>query len=96
MILIPKKLPIWRVLIVFLTLYFSAYAVFGSRGVLAMAFLKSDLDYKQEQLVEIQEKTQKLSHRVTLMRPDSLDLDMLDEQARRIMNYTHPDDIVHQ
>ena len=33
-----------------------------------------------------------LAHRVGLLRPDSLDPDMLEERARMLLNYGHRDD----
>jgi cell division protein FtsB len=35
-----------------------------------------------------------LERLVSLMRPASLDRDMLEEQVRLVLNYTHPDDVV--
>ena len=35
-----------------------------------------------------------LEHRVTLLRPDSLDRDLLEEQARKMLNYGHADEII--
>jgi len=36
----------------------------------------------------------RLESRTALLRPDNLDRDMLDERARLMLNYSHPDDII--
>jgi cell division protein FtsB len=35
-----------------------------------------------------------LDHRVALMRPESIDPDMLDELARAVLNYAKPSDLI--
>jgi cell division protein FtsB len=35
-----------------------------------------------------------LEHRVVRLRPESLDLDLLDERARAVLNLSSPDEIV--
>jgi cell division protein FtsB len=35
-----------------------------------------------------------LARQVRLLRPENLNRDMLDEQARRTLGLTHPDDVV--
>jgi len=34
-----------------------------------------------------------LERKVSLLRPESLDPDMVEEQGRRLLNFSHPDDI---
>ena len=43
---------------------------------------------------EHQEKQAKLEQRVIMLRPGTLDLDMVEEQSRRMLNFTHQDDVV--
>ncbi len=68
--------------------------MFGSRGFYQMLRLEEQMRITEMQLTAIQEKNHSLSQKIALMRPDSIDIDMLDEQARRVLNYVHEDDIV--
>jgi hypothetical protein len=42
----------------------------------------------------LQEVKQRLERDVSLLRPESLDPDMLDERARAILNLAHSDDLI--
>ena len=81
-----------QVLLVCLAAYFGYHAVQGDRGVLAWLRLEQELAQARaldRQLAAVQER---LTRRVGLMRPDHLDPDMLEEQARLILNFGRPDD----
>jgi cell division protein FtsB len=81
-----------QVLLACLAAYFGYHAVQGDRGVLAWLRLEQELAQARaldRQLAEVQER---LARDVGLMRPDHLDPDMLEEQARLILNFGRPDD----
>lgn len=74
--------------------YFAYHAVHGDHGLYASWRLQSKaaaLRAERDALVAIREG---LEHKVALMRPESIDPDMLDEQARKTLNLAHPNDIV--
>lgn len=73
-----------------LLLYFTYHAVQGERGLIALWHLSEQLETARIAVAEVAETRQKLERRVSLLRPDSLDLDMLDEQARRVLDLVHP------
>lgn len=77
-----------------LCLYFSFYLVFGPRGYLALDRLENDYSAQRAELDVLQTARKQLESDVHLMHPDSLDADMADEQARRILGYTKNDEIV--
>lgn len=67
--------------------YFGYHIIQGERGVLAWLQLEKDLRLAQANAAVLgQEKTQ-LEHRVSLLRPNSLDPDLLEERARVVLNY---------
>ena len=73
--------------------YFAYHAVHGDHGLYASWTLKETqqrLESERDSLAEVREE---LEHKVALMRPESLDPDMLDEQARLRLNLAHPDGI---
>ncbi|MFZ4763040.1 MAG: FtsB family cell division protein [Alphaproteobacteria bacterium] len=90
----------WRVAItaslaaLFLTLYFFYHALHGERGLSRYYELRQEVSKAEEKLARLQEENLKLEKRVQALRPESLDLDLLDERAREVLNYALPDDMV--
>jgi len=77
-----------------LCLYFSFYLIFGPRGYLALQRIEQTLAVKSLAHSELKSKREALESDVKLMRPNSLDSDMADEQARRTLGYLKSDEIV--
>lgn len=74
--------------------YFAYHAIEGERGVLAYIKLNDELESAQQIARQVAEERADLEHRVDLLSPDSLDPDMLEERARSLLNYGHPDEKV--
>lgn len=94
-----KKYMQWRRLglmglIAILFVYFAYHLFQGERGVLSMLSLRTELAKDKEILAEKERKKAQLEHQVHLLRPDSLDLDMLEERARVVLHYANPDELV--
>jgi cell division protein FtsB len=70
------------------------HLVNGDRGLIAWRTLQEEIDALQSELEPLREERAVLDRRVRLLNPDSLDPDMLDEWARRLLNYGRPDEIV--
>jgi cell division protein FtsB len=62
--------------------YFSYYAIWGERGMLALTDVQDRLGVQREQLAQLQSDRQRLEHRIQLMRPGSVDNDLVEELAR--------------
>ena len=75
-------------------LYFIYHTVQGDRGVIAYLRLNAQLERAEMALMESNAARDILARRVELLRPENLDRDMLDEQARHILGLAHPDDVV--
>jgi cell division protein FtsB len=73
-----------------LLVYFVYHAVQGERGLIAWARVSKDIESTQAALLASRAQEHGLEARVRLLRPDSLDRDMLDEQARRMLNVIRP------
>ena len=69
--------------------YFAFHAVEGERGILAWHRMKADLEHATARQAELAAERARLTQRVGLLAPGSLDRDMIDEQARRLLNYGH-------
>jgi cell division protein FtsB len=77
-----------------LTSYFCYHALSGDRGLLAMIKLNKQVDKLEAELDIVRAERLHIEHKVTLMRPDSLDIDLVDEQARRSLGYATKDEAV--
>jgi cell division protein FtsB len=74
--------------------YFAYHALHGDRGLLAYIHLQQEIKKAEitRDLVHAERET--LDRRVALLRPNSVDPDMLDERARTVLNMGHKDDVV--
>ena len=73
--------------------YFGFHALHGSFGLYSseqLALQKADLTSELERLTRERES---LERQVALLQDDRVERDMLDEQARRALNYTQPRDL---
>jgi cell division protein FtsB len=74
--------------------YFIYHAVQGERGILAWLRLNQQLEAAQDELAMSAAERAALEQRVALLSNSSLDLDMLEERARIMLNFSDPDDVV--
>ena len=75
-------------------LYFAYHGINGDRGLLAWRKLEKEVQSTQAELGRARGERETLERRVELLYPESLDRDMLDESARRLLNYGRPEEIV--
>jgi cell division protein FtsB len=76
-----------------IALYFAYHALVGDFGLVAWLELEREKAMLEEQLASAQAERLELEHRVSLLRPESLDPDMLEERARETLSLAHPNDI---
>jgi cell division protein FtsB len=74
--------------------YFLYHTIQGDHGWMAMLRLKNEIGAAEGNLSQLQKEHQDLDHRIHLMRPGSLDPDLLDEESRKNLDYTKPGEIV--
>ena len=74
--------------------YFGMNAFSGSRGLRAKQDLAQQMTDLSAELAQLQAERKHWERRVNLLRPESLDPDMLDERARAMLDYVHPRDLV--
>ncbi len=75
-------------------IYFGFHVIHGDRGLLTYVQLKHHIAETAPVLEAVRAERRKLEKRVSLLRPDNLDLDMLEERARVMLNYGYPDDVI--
>ena len=74
--------------------YFAYHLFVGDHGLEARARLQTEVKLLDSELKGLEAVRERLDRDVALMRADKLDPDMLDERARAILNFSHPNDIV--
>jgi cell division protein FtsB len=77
-----------------LTGYFAYHLVEGDRGLRAWVQVTQELRLAKENLSAVAADRAALDHRVSHMRPDHVDPDLLDSQVRRTLDAVAPDEIV--
>lgn len=86
---------IWLTALTFgVFVYFSFHLLHGERGYFALQGARFRLAQAQERYENIKIERERLQHRVVLLRPQSLDSDMLDERVRAVLGYSHPDELI--
>ena len=74
--------------------YFLYHTVEGERGWVAKVHLQNETGTAEETLEKLRDQREALERRVKLIRPETMDPDLLDEQARKTLNYSKPNEII--
>jgi cell division protein FtsB len=74
--------------------YFVWHGLHGAYGFWSAKQLDAEVAALSQQLAQLRGERKRLEQRVSLLRPESLDPDMLDERARALLNQAHPNDLV--
>ena len=84
-----KKLLI-NVLLSLVLVYFVFHSFYGNKGIIAYFTLNQKLEKAYNELENLRAERVELEHKVKLLRPESLDRDMLDQEARRVLGIASP------
>ncbi len=74
--------------------YFAYHAMEGEHGINAYTRLTLQIQDTRIALAEVTTERKTLERRVALLRAEGLDVDMLDEQGRRVLGMVGPGDLV--
>ena len=74
--------------------YFGVNAYSGAHGLKAKQALMQETADLTDELARVKAERALWEHRVSLLRSESLDPDMLDERARAMLDYVHPHDLI--
>ena len=80
--------------LVLLILYFGFHDFTGERGLLSSTQRDAALAAKSKELAELRVQRQDLEARAKLLRDTSLSADLLEERARSLLGFGHPNDYV--
>jgi cell division protein FtsB len=73
--------------------YFGVNAFSGNHGLKAKQDIDQQIAVLSTELTELQIERAQWERRIALLRSNRLDPDMLDERARALLDYTHPNDL---
>lgn len=82
------------VLLMCLCGYFSYFAVKGDRGLLRYMYLQEKVAEAEQMNATYDKKRAELAQKVSLLSSSSLDLDLLDERARTVLNVIGDDEFI--
>jgi cell division protein FtsB len=74
--------------------YFAFHAFNGDHGIFANARYEERVVSLKAELASLKGRRQELEHRIALLKPESLDPDMLEERSRDTLNLSHPRDVM--
>ena len=74
--------------------YFSYHAICGSQGVIAKYKLSQELNILQNELDIMYSERSSLESKTNRLSNESVDLDLLDEQARKVLGYSREREMI--
>ena len=74
--------------------YFAYYTVEGERGLIALTRLQAQAAHAEALYAATKAEREALEFKVTSLRPDSLDVDRLDERTRALLNDSRGDELI--
>jgi cell division protein FtsB len=77
-----------------LVAYFGMHAYSGNHGLKAKEDLAVQMSELKGELDSLRAERGEWERRVSLLRPESVDPDMVDERARAMLEYVHPRDLI--
>lgn len=80
-----SKTSILNILMLMTLSYFVFHSIYGNRGVLAYFRLQAELEKSHFTLAQLRAERLEVENRTKLLRPGSLDQDMLDEKVRSVL-----------
>lgn len=75
-----------------LSLYFCYHLVAGERSYLRLVSLNHQIETTQTQLASVSGERSTLEQKVVMMRPGTINRDLLEEQSRKVLGFHYPDE----
>jgi len=75
-------------------LYLGFHALSGDQGILKWADYADEISQLDSEIATLKTKREALELKANQLRAEHLDLDLVDVQARKILNVSHPNEIV--
>lgn len=91
---ITKPVFIGYFIVLFVLLYFLFFIIFGDKGLIELFSLKKEMANREGFKQELFNRMQGKKNMVEGISLESLDLDLLDEQSRKILGYVGKNEVV--
>jgi len=91
---ITKPLFIGYFIAASVILYFLFFTIFGSKGVIQFFVLRKQIENKEIIKQELSDKMQAKKNMIDGMNLEALDLDLVDEQSRKVLGYVGKNEVV--
>ena len=75
-----------------LCVYFSYHAIQGERSYLQLLSLNKTLEHTKSEYAALKSEKDALERKVVMMRPGSINADLLEERVRAVLGYRHKDE----
>lgn len=85
---------LWQIIVFLIFIYFSFYTVNGERGLLRYMYLSKEIKYAQSVADKYRTEKEQLEQKVRLLSSSSLDLDLLEERTRTVLNFAAEDEFI--
>ena len=85
---------LWLIVVFLIFIYFSFYTVNGERGLLRYMYLSKEIKYAQSVADQYRAEIEPLEQKVRLLSSASLDLDLLEERTRTVLNFAAEDEFI--
>ncbi len=79
---------------IIILLYFTYHIFQGNYGVIALMHMEEKVSKLENELEGLQKEKSQLERNVKLLRPDSLDTDLLEERARHVLHFAYGNEVV--
>lgn len=77
-----------------LSFYFSYHMISGGRSYFRLMALERNVERLNDQYESLHKERVALENKVAMMRPGSIDPDLLEERARVMLGFQHPDELI--
>lgn len=77
-----------------LCFYFTYHIISGERSYLRLVSLERNVERLSGQYDDLNKQRETLENKVAMLRPGSIDPDLLEERARVVLGYQRPDELV--
>lgn len=78
---------------VFLCSYFVYHTVQGQRSLPCLQTLRGEIEALKVEQAAVEAERAALEERVVMLRPGSINKDLLEERARYVLGYRHPNEV---
>ena len=86
--------PVFAVVVIALTSYLTFSALQGEHGLFQLFRVEAQETHLRNELAALQAEGARIGNKTARLSMESLDLELLDEQARKVLGLARPDEIL--